>query len=143
MRSFWAALLTFALILGFAAPAHAVVTNIVPLNSQQDPMVGDTVQDNEELYAYVTSPSGGVACLHRASDASGGSCGDAGAYAKTPILPFSAYITPITAGNLAPGEWVMMAGDDSTARPRRSAAASTSSPAPRAPGRSRRRASGS
>ena len=31
---------------------------MVPLNGAQDPIAGDTIPDNEVLYAYVTSPDG-------------------------------------------------------------------------------------
>ena len=40
----------------------ATVTNVVPMNGQQDPIIGDTIYDNEVLWAYVTSPNGGVIC---------------------------------------------------------------------------------
>ena len=42
------------------------------MNGQQEPIIGDTIYDNEVLWAYVTSPNGGVVYVHRASDNPGG-----------------------------------------------------------------------
>src|SRR6187431_1461504 len=93
---------------GARAPlALATVTNVVPMNGQQDPIIGDTIDDNEELWAYVTSPNGGVVCVHRATENPGG-CNDADAYAETPVLPFFAGIIPVQAGRLRSGEYMLI-----------------------------------
>ncbi len=90
-------MLAFCLVglAGVRAPAaQATVTNVVPMNGSQEPIIGDTIYDNEVLWAYVTSPNGGVVCVHRASDNPGGCNDETDAYAETPVLPFFAGIIP-------------------------------------------------
>src|SRR5687767_9668614 len=105
---------------GVRAPsALATVTNVVPMNGQQEPIIGDTIYDNEELWAYVTSPNGGVVCVHRASENPAGCNAETDAYAETPVLPFFAGIIPIQAGRLRSGEYMLVgaeaAGEPATA----------------------------
>ena len=104
--------LATALLAAWApAPAHAGVTNVAPFNAASDPIVGDTITDDEELWAYVTSPSGGVVCVHRAVDAPSGCDGETDSYAETPILPFFAGFVPIQAGNLRSGDYVLVGAE--------------------------------
>jgi PKD repeat protein len=91
--------------------ALATVTNVIPMNGQQEPIIGDTIYDNEVLWAYVTSPNGGVVCVHRASDNPGGCNADTDAYAETPVLPFFAGIIPIQAGRLSSGEYMLVGAE--------------------------------
>ena len=89
------------------------------MNGQQEPIIGDTIYDNEVLWAYVTSPNGGVVCVHRASENPGGCNAETDAYAETPVLPFFAGIIPIQAGRLRSGEYMLVgaeaAGEPATA----------------------------
>src|SRR5688500_13894279 len=92
-------LAALAALAGARAPsALATVTNVIPMNGQQEPIIGDTIYDNEVLWAYVTSPNGGVVCVHRASENPGGCNAETDAYAETPVLPFFAGIIPVQAG---------------------------------------------
>ena len=93
------------LVLMPTAPAHATITNVVPFNGAGEPIIGDAVFDNDELWAYVTSPSGGVVCVHKVTE-SPASCDDADSWGKTPVGPFYAGMTPVKAGKLPPGEWM-------------------------------------
>lgn len=100
-----------ALLLGVhAASATATITNVQPFNGQSDPISGDEVFDNEEIWAYVTSPTGGVVCIERYSQ-DPGSCKSDFAYAETPVLPFFAGFVPITPGNLLPGPMMLVAAE--------------------------------
>jgi PKD repeat protein len=112
------ALLTAVLALALTAPAQAAVTNVVPLDGAQNPIVGDTILDTTELWAYVTSATGGAICVHRAP-AVGASCDEPGAWGKTPVPPMYAGFVPMVAGDLPPGNWVLLgteaAGDEVTA----------------------------
>jgi PKD repeat protein len=90
--------------------ALATVTNVIPFNGQQDPMVGDTIPDDEEVWAYVTAPTGGVVCIHKPSPHPAG-CRDGGAYSETPVTPFFAGIIAVRAGNLRSGEWIMVGAE--------------------------------
>ena len=113
------ALCLFGLAGAHAPVAGATVTNVVPMNGSQEPIIGDTIYDNEVLWAYVTSPNGGVVCIHRASDNPGGCNDETDAYAETPVLPFFAGMIPIQAGRLRSGEYMLVgaeaAGDPVTA----------------------------
>src|SRR5687767_3120576 len=105
---------------GARAPAAlATVTNVIPMNGQQEPIIGDTIYDNEVLWAYVTSPNGGVVCVHRATENPGGCNAETDAYAETPVLPFFAGIIPVQAGRLRSGEYMLVgaeaAGEPATA----------------------------
>ena len=81
------------------------------MNGQQEPIIGDTIYDNEVLWAYVTSPNGGVVCVHRASENPGGCNDETDAYAETPVLPFFAGIIPIQAGRLRSGEYMLVGAE--------------------------------
>ncbi len=94
-----------------AGRRSATVTNVIPMNGQQEPIIGDTIYDNEVLWAYVTSPNGGVVCVHRASDNPGGCNAETDAYAETPVLPFFAGIIPIQAGRLRSGEYMLVGAE--------------------------------
>ena len=92
----------------FASPAAANVSNVVPLNGQQEPIAGDVITDDEELWAYVTSAFGGVVCIHRASEEPAGCKDEVDTYAETPIAPFTAGFVPIQAGRLRSGDWILV-----------------------------------
>ena len=81
------------------------------MNGQQEPIIGDTIYDNEVLWAYVTSPNGGVVCVHRASENPGGCNAETDAYAETPVLPFFAGIIPVQAGRLRSGEYMLVGAE--------------------------------
>jgi PKD repeat protein len=99
-----------AVALAIAAPAHATITNVAVLDGAQDPIPGDTVPDYEEIWAYVTSPSGGVVCIHTLVAQPGG-CDDAGAYAKTLVPPFYAGFVPVAGGNLHSGAYMLVGAE--------------------------------
>ena len=105
-------MVALAALAGARAPsAFATVTNVIPMNGQQEPIIGDTIYDNEVLWAYVTSPNGGVVCVHRASENPGGCNDGTDAYAETPVLPFFAGIIPIQAGRLSSGEYMLVGAE--------------------------------
>jgi hypothetical protein len=92
-----------------AAPASGVITNVQPFNGNQEGISEGEIFDNEELQAYVTSPSGGEICLQR-YEVDPPPCSDGG-YLLTPVLPFFAGFVPIAPGDLMPGRWRVVASE--------------------------------
>ena len=53
------AVAALAALVGALAPsASATVTNVIPMNGQQEPIIGDTIYDNEVLWAARSRSSG-------------------------------------------------------------------------------------
>lgn len=94
-----------------AAAASANITNIYALDGldgqPNNPIDGGVVADNAEIWAYVTSVSGGVICIHPQSDAPK-SCDDDGAYSKAYVPPFFTGFVPVANGSLVPGDYMLV-----------------------------------
>ena len=112
MRHLLVVLAVLVLSIAVAPLAHAAVTNVVPSDGAQEPIIGGTIPDNEELWAYVTSATGGVVCVHPYTE-NPVSCDSKGTWAKVPIGPFTANFVPIAAGKLPPGRWIMLGAEAS------------------------------
>jgi PKD repeat protein/outer membrane protein assembly factor BamB len=102
-------------MLWIAPAAGAAITNVQPFNGQDgpgDPIAGDEIHDYDQVWAYVTSPTGGVVCMHVLTDKAGG-CDDDDAYEKTYVPPFYAGFVPVASGNLPSGAWMLVGADAS------------------------------
>jgi hypothetical protein len=98
----------FVVLLALSGSAHATITNVQPFNGAQDPIAGDVVSDDEEIWAYVTSPSGGVVCIHKAVAHPSG-CLDG--YSKTLVPPLFAGFVPVAAGDRRSGDSMLVAAE--------------------------------
>src|SRR5438093_8732800 len=88
-------------------PAHATITNLIATDEGGDPLDDSvtTITDEENLWAYVTSPSGGFIAVVPAGceDA----CTDV-AWGKAAVPPFFAGPIPVKAAPLRPGLWKLV-----------------------------------
>ena len=75
----------------FAASASAEITNVQAFDgTDTETLAGETIRDDEDVHAYVTSPSGGEVCIHPSVPAGVAvSCDDAGTWAKKDVGPSS------------------------------------------------------
>ena len=91
-----------------APPAQALVSNVIAADAGGDPI--DSIYGGDELWAYVTSATGGFVCIKPALEYGEpyGGCGGGGAYSTIPVPPLFAGYLPVAAGNLKPGEWMLV-----------------------------------
>src|SRR4051794_18706801 len=100
----------FGLLLVAAAPAaHATVTNLIATNESGEPLDESitTLTANENLWAYVTSPSGAIICAYSQDADAGADCD--GGWGETAAPPFFAGPMPVTGAWLKPGVWRLIA----------------------------------
>jgi PKD repeat protein len=100
-----------ALLLGAPAAARAEVTNIIATNEAGEPLddAVTTIDVNEPLWAYITTTTGAIICVHPDPVLAGSSCNDDGVWGVSAASPFFAGPVPVTAAPLKPGFWRLIA----------------------------------
>src|SRR4051812_18479585 len=84
-------------VVAFGAPsAHATTTNLIATNAAGEPLDDSgitTVTTADELWAYVTTPTGTILCAHSLPVEEGATCEEAGAWGggSAPAL-FAGYV---------------------------------------------------
>src|SRR5439155_2438406 len=91
------------------APAHATITNLIAANESGEPLDESitTITDEDNLWAYVTSPSGGFIRVVPA-DCTSDCVTGGGAWGAAPVTPFFAGYVPVAPAPLRPGLWKLV-----------------------------------
>src|SRR5436190_163876 len=94
-----------------AAPAQATVSNLIATNESGEPLDESivTVDVNESIWAYVTTTTGAIICVHPEPVTAGSSCDEDGVWGVSGASAFFAGNVPVTVGNLKPGTWRLIA----------------------------------
>jgi uncharacterized repeat protein (TIGR01451 family) len=102
--------LVFATSLGHisAPPIKALVSNVIAADASGDPI--EEIYGGDELWAYITSATGGFVCISPAvpSGQAYDGCGGEATYSMIPVPPLWAGYLPVAAGNLIPGDWMLV-----------------------------------
>jgi uncharacterized repeat protein (TIGR01451 family) len=93
--------------------AEAQVSNLIATNEIGEPLDESvtTIGDNENLWAYITTPSGAIVCVQRAPVGSEASCDGGDAWGETAAPIFFAGLIPVAPAPLKPGVFQLVAVD--------------------------------